>query len=224
MRLHVDHRDAVVLAQRLVRNRVDVDVEQIHHPEVLRPRHPLNRADDRRRLGAAQDVAQRQAAGHRVGIRIVVQHDQHAVGVAEIALVLLHARARQGAAEFGEQRPAEQLGHRQVGDVGEFGPRVLMPLRADAEDVDERAARVAHRVDDLLGAALAVVLDDDAGGGAEIRLEPGVGAARVADGDRDARVVQLARQRPLFDDELDLEAGQQDLVEHPDDQLVLTDG
>jgi len=28
----------------------------------------------------------------------------------------------------------------------------------------------------------------------------------------------------LFDDELDLEAGQQDFVEHPDDQFVLTDG
>ena len=27
----------------------------------------------------------------------------------------------------------------------------------------------------------------------------------------------------VLDDELDFEAGQQDLVEHPDDQLVLTD-
>ena len=39
-----------------------------------------------------------------------------------------------------------------------------------------------------------------------------------------AGVVQPPRERPVLDDELDLEAGQQDLVEHPDDQLVLTDG
>jgi hypothetical protein len=36
--------------------------------------------------------------------------------------------------------------------------------------------------------------------------------------------VETAGERPLFDDELDLEAGQQDLVEHPDDQFILTDG
>ena len=39
-----------------------------------------------------------------------------------------------------------------------------------------------------------------------------------------AGVVETARERPALDDELDLEAGQQDLVEHPDDQFVLTDG
>ena len=38
------------------------------------------------------------------------------------------------------------------------------------------------------------------------------------------RLVEAAGERPVLDDELDLEAGQQDLVEHPDDQLVLTDG
>jgi hypothetical protein len=37
-------------------------------------------------------------------------------------------------------------------------------------------------------------------------------------------VVQPARERPVLDDELDVEARQQDLVEDPDDQLVLTDG
>ena len=86
------------------RDRLDVDVEQVDHPQVFRPRDALDRADDRRRLGAAQDVAQRQAAGHGVGVRIVVQQDQHAIGVAEVALVLLDARARQRPAELGEQR------------------------------------------------------------------------------------------------------------------------
>ena len=39
-----------------------------------------------------------------------------------------------------------------------------------------------------------------------------------------AGVVETPGERPAFDDELDLEAGQQDLVEHPDDQFVLADG
>ena len=37
-------------------------------------------------------------------------------------------------------------------------------------------------------------------------------------------VVEPAGERLALDDELDFEAGQQDLVEHPDDQLGLTDG
>jgi hypothetical protein len=36
--------------------------------------------------------------------------------------------------------------------------------------------------------------------------------------------VKAARQHAAVDDELDFEAGQQDFVEHPDDQFVLADG
>ena len=61
-------------------------------------RHALHGADDGGRFGALEDVSQREAARHGVGVRVVVQHDQHAVGVAEVALVLLHAGAGQGAA------------------------------------------------------------------------------------------------------------------------------
>ena len=43
-----------------------------------------------------------------------MRQDQHAVGVAEVALVLLHALPRHRAAELGEQRRPEQLGQRQV--------------------------------------------------------------------------------------------------------------
>ena len=53
---------------------------------------PCSAAIDRRLLGAAQHVAQRQAAGHRVGVRIVVQEDEDAVGVAEEPLILLNLR------------------------------------------------------------------------------------------------------------------------------------
>ena len=60
--------------------------------------------------------------------------------------------------------------------------------------------------------------------GREVGLEVGVGAPRVAGDHVDAGVVQPPRGRLALDDELDVEAGQQDLVEHPDDQLVLADG
>ena len=70
----------------------------------------------------------------------------------------------------------------------------------------------------------AVVFDDDAGAGREVGLEIGVGAAGVAGGDVQPAVVQPARERLAFDQELDFEAGQQDLVEHPDGQLRLADG
>ena len=67
---------------------------------------PCTRADDRRRPRPAEHVAQRQARGQRVGVRLVVKQDQHAVGVGEVALVLLHARARQRPAQFRGERPA----------------------------------------------------------------------------------------------------------------------
>ena len=98
VRLHVDGRDALELVERRRRDLLDVDVEHVGHPQVLGPRDPLHGADDRRRLGAAQQVAQRQAARQRVGIRIVVQQNQHAVGIGEVPLILLHARARHRAA------------------------------------------------------------------------------------------------------------------------------
>ena len=50
-----------------------------------------------------------------------------------------------------------------------------------------------------------------------------VAAPGIAGRHRHTRVVQAASQRPVLDDELDLEPWQQDFVEHPDDQFVLTD-
>ena len=110
-----------------------MDVEQVHHPLVLRARDALQRADDRRLLGAAQHVAQRQAAGHRIGIGVVVQEDEDAVGVAEEALVLLNLEAGQGAAELGEQRTAEQLRQRQVVQLGKLRLQLLFALARSAE-------------------------------------------------------------------------------------------
>ena len=94
----------------------------------------------------------------------------------------------------------------------------------DAEDVNERAARVPHGAQDLGQGPAAVVFDDDAGARAEVGFDKRVGAPWIAGRDVHAGVMKPARERPVFDDELHFKAGQQDGVEHPDDQLVLADG
>jgi len=95
---------------------------------------------------------------------------------------------------------------------------------ADAQHVDERATGIAHGFENLLQAAAAVVFDDDAGAGCQIGFEVGFRAARVAGHHMHAGVMQAPGGRFALDDELHVEAGQQDFVEHPDDQLVLADG
>ena len=125
VRLHVDRRDAVEASKRRGRDLLDLDVEHVRHPQVLRPRHALHRADDRGRLGAAQQVAQRQAAGQRVRVGIVVEQDQDAVGVGEIPLVLLHAGAGHRSAQLGDQRRPEQLGQVEVRDLAWSSRRVF---------------------------------------------------------------------------------------------------
>ena len=111
-------------------------------------------------------------------------------------------------------------------DVREFVAQFLGALagrhRADGEHVDECRAGVANGFEEFSGVAAAVVLDDDAGARADVGLEPRLSAPRVAQRDGDAGFVQTSGERPIVDDELDLEPGQQDLVEHPDDQFVLT--
>ena len=83
------------------------------------------------------------------------------------------------------------------------------PLRVGprAEDVDQRPAGVAGRVDDAAEALAMRVLDDHAVRRREIDLEEGVAPLRVGDGDRQAVVVEPARERPVLDEELDRERG-----------------
>src|SRR4029078_12005706 len=111
------------------------------------------------------------------------------------------------------------------GDVAKLLVELLGALSgrglADPDNIHERAATIAHRLEDLARAAAPVVFDDHAGAGSQIRLHPRVGAARVADGHRDLGFVKTAGERPILDDELDLESGEQNLVEHPDDEFVL---
>ena len=94
---------------------------------------PSQRGNDGGGSRTVQHRAQGEAAGHRVGIGLVVQQDQDAIGVGQIALVLLDAGARQRTAEFGEQRRFEELGKREVRDVGKLvadGLRALLAVGA----------------------------------------------------------------------------------------------
>ena len=228
VRLHVDHRHALVLGDLCRRDDVDVDVEQIRHPDVLRPGDTLQRRDDGGLLGPAQDVAQRQPAADRVRIGVVVQQDEDALGVAEEALVLLDPQARQRAAEFGQQRAAEQLRQRQVTELRILRLQFLFAFvkigDADPQHVNERASRVPDRREHLLEAAAAAVLHDHAGAGRDVGFDVGVGAAGVDGGHAQPRLVEPAGERLALDEKVDFEAGQQDLIEHPDDQLGLADG
>src|SRR6185436_19200127 len=88
---------------------------------------------------------------------------------------------------------------------------------------DQGAACVADRLERLVQAAARIVFDDDARAGADIGLEVGVGSARIADRRVNAGAVERPRDRLAFDDELNVEAGPQSLIEEPDDQFVLTD-
>ena len=122
VRLHVHHRDAIEVCDVRRRHLLDVDVEQVHHPLVFRTRDPLERGDHGRLPVAAQHVAQRQAAGEGIGIGIVVQKDEDAVGVAEESLVLLDLEPGQRAAELGEKRTAEELRQCEVVQLRETAP------------------------------------------------------------------------------------------------------
>ena len=225
VRLHVDGGNPLELVERRRRDRLDVDVEHVRHPQVLGPRHSLDGADDGRRLRPPQQVAQRQPAGERIGIRIVVQQDEDLVGVGEVALVLLHARSRHRSAELGHERRPDQLGELEIGQVREFRLQLVrrfLVLRPGVQHVGQRPARIANRGQDLANAAAAVVLNDEAGARRDVGFEVGVDPARVTGGGVDAGFVQAPGDRPALDEKIDLEAGQQDVVERPYDQFVLT--
>jgi hypothetical protein len=145
-----------------------------------------------------------------------VEQDEHAVRVGEVALVLLDARARHRPAQFGDERRPQQLREIEVRDVTLVVSPVGAPL-AGVEGIDQRSPRIADRFDGFLDAALACVLDDEAGVGGDVGLEVGVDPFRIAGDHLDPAVVETAGEGPAFDKEVNLEARQEHLVERPDD-------
>ena len=166
---------------------LDVDVEQVHHPLIFRTRDALERAYHGRLPVAAQHVAQRQSAGEGIGIGVVVQKDEDAVGVAEESLVLLNLESCQGAAELGEKRTAEELRQGEVIQLRKLRLEFFFALAgmrdANAEDIYERPASVPDRFENFADALPAVVLDHHARAGCEVGLEISVCPFEVAAGD-----------------------------------------
>ena len=222
VRLHVDRRDAIELRQRFRGQRLDLDVEEVGHAQVLRAGDAVEGSDDGRRLRAMQEVAEGEAAGEGVRIGIVVQEDQDAVRVGEVALILLDAGAGERAAERVLQRPFDQVAQREPRDLREVVDPVGRLLR-DREDVDETGPGVGDRTQHTPHAAPAAVVDDDAGSGIDVGVHVGSEAARVGPDGGHAGVVEPAGERAIFYDEGDVEGQRQCLVEGLDDQIVLAD-
>jgi len=130
MRLHIDGGDAVEAGEGLMIQRFHVDVEQVRHSEILRSGDTLKRADDGGGLGPVEEVAQGQAAGHRIWIGVVVQQNQDTVRVRQIPLVLLYARPRHREMQGAGQRSVEQVRERQTGDLWETRSQHLLPFGA----------------------------------------------------------------------------------------------
>jgi len=105
--------------------------------------------------------------------------------------------------------------------VRDFGPLAVgasvCATLARVERVHERPAGVADRLHGLLDAALAVVLNDEAGVGGDIGFEVGVDSLGIAGNHLDPGVVEAPGEGPAFDKEVDLEARQKYFVERPDD-------
>ena len=166
VRLHVHHGDSIELFDLFGRDGLDVDVEQVRHAEVLRPGDPFIAAMTAVALVRWRSVRSARPLAMASGIGLVVEKNEDAVGVGQISLILLHARARQRSAELGEQGAFEQLRQRQIRDIGKllaqgFVARLLVG-RADAQHVDQQAAGVANRVDHLREVPPPGIFDDDA--------------------------------------------------------------
>ena len=69
-----------------------------------------------------------------------------------------------------------------------------------------------------------VVFDDEAGARGDVGFEVGVDPPRIAGDDLNAGVVQPPGERAAIDEEIDLEAGEQDGIQRADEQFVLADG
>ena len=93
MRLDVHQRDLVEVLEVFGFQRLNLEIEQLHHAEIFGSRHRLETSDHRRLPRAFQHGAQGKAAGHGIRIRIVVRQDQHPVRIVQIAQILLHASA-----------------------------------------------------------------------------------------------------------------------------------
>ena len=75
MRLHIDQGNLVEVLELVGGDRLDLEVQQLDHPQVLGPRHRLQATNHRGLARPSQDGAQRQAAGHGIWVWVVVREN-----------------------------------------------------------------------------------------------------------------------------------------------------
>jgi hypothetical protein len=226
MRLDIHEGDAIERLDLLGRHDLDLQIEELEHAQVFGPAHAIHAPDDRRLARAPQNVAQREPTRDGVGIGIVVQKDENAVGVGQEALVLLDALARDRPAQLDEKCRARELRQRQTRNLGKRLAqfvRALRVLRRRAEHPHQRPARGAHRLQDFAQRSSAVVFDDDARARREIGFDESVEPFGVAYTDSKAGLVKSARQRGTFNQDVELGAGCEHRVEQPHNQFRVTD-
>jgi hypothetical protein len=226
VRLDVHERDPIEGLDLLSDHHLNLQIEQLEHAQVLGPRDAVHATNDRCLTRAAEDVAQREAAGNGVRVRIVVEEDEDAVGVGEEALILLNALASDGTSELDEQRRAGEFGQREARDLRELLSQFVSALGIvwpGSENPDQRAACCPHRLQDFSKRPASVVFDDETRAGRDVGLDVGVDSFWVADTDAKAGAVEAARQRGAFNQDVELAVGCEHCVEQPHDQLRMTD-
>ena len=152
--------------------------------------------------------------------------DQHAVGVAEVALVLLHPLTGERPVELGAEPRLDQLGEGDPGDLGEIGAQLLgagVVFGTGAEQVDQHAAGVADRLEDAAQAALVGVLDHHGRARQQVGADVGVEPAGIGGRHGGAGVVELAGQGTALDDHLEFHARAEHRVQQAADEFGLTD-
>ena len=119
----------------------------------------------------------------------------------------------------------DQFREREVGDVRIVVLEALFAVGVAArpEDVDERSAGVPRRVDQPAETPPVVVLDEDAVGGGEPGLQVRVTPPGVGGGHGQPGFVEPPGKGPVLDQEFDVEAGSQHLMERANQELVLAD-
>ncbi len=96
VRLHVYRDYPVIPAERFGRERLHFDIEQLGHPQVLGAGDTMERAENRGGFLPVEQGAHGKPARQGVRVGIVVQEDEDAAGIVEVALVLLHKRPEGG--------------------------------------------------------------------------------------------------------------------------------
>jgi len=128
-RLHVDEGQAgAVSVQLVMRDLVDLDIEQADHRNILRPCDAAECDNRRRRPVASQQLAQRQSAADGIRIGIVLQQDMDLLSLAKERANALDFLDVQRVEELRGAKLFEYIGQLQVAEqrIGGFFVAVIV--------------------------------------------------------------------------------------------------